>query len=573
MARTRHLDHRFGALLAALAFVAAACGSTAQPGAIPAQGATVAAGPLPAQDAVVDGGLTAPDDALTVPDDGLSVPPSTSDTTTAFDAPATAGSASSAPAAPSRAGSPATSSGQPASVGGGSQGRAGGASQAAAPGGGGSSSTAPPPSQSAQSPAAPASTPPNAAPARQGRFAPGVTDKEIVIGIAIVDEGSPGNEELLGIEGITQGNVQRYYEIIAEDLNAKGGIAGRKIRYSTYRYSTADGAQFSQLEQAACTYWAQDDRAFAVAFTESDNFLGCAKDNGLVTSGDSLTENDDRGFATYPHHFKSSAMSLTRQMRFLPDGLVRAGYFDEGYKLGVLTYDTPTFDRAVEGTLRPALQRHGKEISEIARISNPESNSDLGKVGAEIQSAVLRFKTNGVTHVIFADERGLLTLLFLRSAENQAYRPRYGLTSQSGGTVIANVSPQGQLDRALGIGWLPNLDVLPAELPANPARERCLALYKEKGEEPANANNAAVMAGICERMLLTKAAVEAGLPDITPDSFMRGLESLRDSFPSLNSFSNVFGPGRHDGAGHYRTVAYDAGCNCFHYTSGLIPAQ
>lgn len=55
-----------------------------------------------------------------------------------------------------------------------------------------------------------------------------------------------------------------------------------------------------RLEQAACTHWAQDDRAFAAVFTATENFLGCAHDAGLVTLSESLTTADDRLLATYP---------------------------------------------------------------------------------------------------------------------------------------------------------------------------------------------------------------------------------------------------------------------------------
>ena len=125
-----------------------------------------------------------------------------------------------------------------------------------------------------------------------------------MIGIAIADEGSPGNEEVFGVEGITTGNVERYFEIMAEAIAARGGIAGRAVRYSIYRFSTAEGAQFSTLEQAACTHWAQDDRAFVVGFTATDNFLGCAEDNGMVAFGDTLVVGDDATFAGFPHFLR-----------------------------------------------------------------------------------------------------------------------------------------------------------------------------------------------------------------------------------------------------------------------------
>ena len=85
---------------------------------------------------------------------------------------------------------------------------------------------------------------------------------------------------------------------------------------------------------------------------------------------------------------------------------------------------------------------------------------------------MLRFRTEGVTHVIPVDEDGVLTLLFTTSADGQGYRPRYGLGSQSGGTLIASQAPPSQFERAVGMGWLPVLDVPADEIPAEPGRPR-----------------------------------------------------------------------------------------------------
>lgn len=415
---------------------------------------------------------------------------------------------------------------------------------------------------------------------RQGAYGPGVTDDEIVIGIAFPDEQSKeNNENFLGASGITVGNLERYYDIMAESINANGGIAGRAMRYSKYQYSTASGANFSQLEQEACAQWTQDDPALvATALTAGETILGCAKDAGMGTWDAAFTSSDDRTYATYPTHVELSAIGLTRQGRILAGSLDSQGYFDTeqdaldtGYKLGVVTFDAPHWKRAVNDSLEPSLNQKGHQIDDKAWVKEVRSVNDLGEITAQVQSTVLRFKSNGITHVTIVDQQGVLTLLFLRSAENQDYRPRYGLTSQAGHTVIAKQVPEQQLHGALGVGWLPQFDVPASERPESPGAAECMAMYKEHGEEPADDNNRAVMLSVCETIGFVKVALEAGLPDLTAQSYARGAESLGE-FVSFNSFANYLAPGRHDGAAYYRTVAYDAesGCVCFHYTSDLI---
>lgn len=526
------------AALVVLGMLAAGCGSTVQVGLQGADGTGMQVAP----GALSSEGVVALDDGMTV---GGSTAPGAAGTNTTGTAVgggggAGGGSGAVAPAA----GSPSGGTAPATTVGGSSDGD----------GGSGGEST--PGSSDGQQGA--------------GRMGPGVTADEIVIGIAIADEASKaGNENLLGASGMTQGDTERYYEIVRDDINRRGGIAGRKIRYSVFRYSTADGAQVSQLEQEACARWTQDDRAFAAELTSSDNFLTCAERNQLATTADVLSTSDDRTFATYPHHLQLSGMSLTRQMQIFPGGLDRQRYFEPGYRLGIVTYDHPAFARAVDGTLVPALQRLGKQVhTDIQRVTYLNSNEELGQLTAEMQSAVLRFKSQGITHVLIVEANALLTLLFTRSAENQDYRPRYGLNSQNGPTAIAGNVPPAQFRRAIGVGWAPQLDVPASELPANAARDRCFAMYAKEGQKPADANNGAIMAGICERMEFLKAAVEAGGPDVTIDSFARGAEALGDSFPSYTGLgNNVFGPGRHAGGAFYRLLAHDADCHCFHYTS------
>lgn len=404
-----------------------------------------------------------------------------------------------------------------------------------------------------------------------GTYGPGITDDEIVIGVAVPDEATMNNNAaVLGVEGVTVGNVERYYDLMAEHVNANGGIAGRSIRLSKWRYSAAGSQSYSQLEQSSCTYWTQDDPAFAVpALFTGETFLGCAQDNGLATWNSTFSTIDQETIARYPTHVELSAMSLTRQGRILAEGLVAQDYFDDGYKLGVVTFDEPSWRRTVDESLEPALNAHGYAIADKAFVKPLSSTSDVGSMTAELQSIVLRFKTQDVTHVIFLDSNATMALLFLRSAENQAYRPRYGMTSQAGGTTLAGLAPEGQLNGALGIGWLPFYDVLPSERPSNPTADACLARFEEQGEEPADENNAVVMLSVCEAIEFVKAAVEAGLPDITASSYGRGAETL-GTFPSHTSFENSLAPGRRDGASLYRLVAYDAACVCFHYTSDFI---
>lgn len=405
-----------------------------------------------------------------------------------------------------------------------------------------------------------------------GEVGPGVTAKEITIGVSVAD-GNNANQELLGASGITQGNQRRYWEIMRDQLNREGGIAGRDVRLSVFSYDVTGSTDVSRVESEACEYWSTDDRAHVVsAITNSDNLLTCLRENGLASTGPALMAQDDDALAQYPTHFAPSAMTLTSQMVNMTSGLVAQNYFGRGARLGVVTYDEDAFVRAVEGTLIPQLSRRGIEIAtEVQKIQKMENTNQLAEMSAQVQSAVLKFKTDDITHVIIVEDNALLMLLFARSAENQDYRPRYGMNSQNGFSAIAPSVPQGQFNRAVGVGWIPTLDVRGDEQPDSPPGERCMAVYRRGGEVPADANQRSIMMGICEDMYFFKAAIEAGLPDITFESFYYGGEALGRSFPSFVGMGNpLFGPGHHAGVATYRHARYDPQCTCFHYSSKVI---
>src|SRR5690349_22550034 len=96
---------------------------------------------------------------------------------------------------------------------------------------------------------------------------------------------------------------------------------------------------------------------------------------------------------------------------------------------------------------------------------------------AQISSAVLKFRSDGVTHVLIWDDNGVATLFFMQQADNQGYRPRYGINSGNNMQVVAQVVSKSQLTGATGIGWTPAFDIANADSPtskwANSARRAC----------------------------------------------------------------------------------------------------
>ena len=202
------------------------------------------------------------------------------------------------------------------------------------------------------------------------------------------------------------------------------------------------------------------------------------------------------------------------------------------------------------------------------------------RLAAAVSNAVLRFRSDGVTHVLILDASGVLTLLFLNTAESQRYRPRYGFNSQNGPQALADPGniQTIQLVGSKGIGWIPAIDITPAQNPpngpySNDTRRRCLAVMAKHGITFPNANAEAVAEAHCNTVFFFKHVFDVmGAGDVTRDRFMATVDRLGTGFQAAGTFVSRFGPGRHDGIGAVRHYAHDGGCDCMKYTSGNVDA-
>jgi hypothetical protein len=228
----------------------------------------------------------------------------------------------------------------------------------------------------------------------------------------------------------------------------------------------------------------------------SDNLRQCLANAGvaLVTS-QGLGLSDDRTLAEFPQHRRArepepQPHGQTDRHRPRRPGLLRRAGPGHATKVGLITYDWPAFRRAVEQDMLPELERRGLDVADPVFVKFPERASDAGEISAQLSNTVLRFRSEGVTHVMIFELNALLTVLFMTNADTQGYRPRYGMDTQNGGQVIVGSVPEAQLEGAQQVGWLPMFDVL--DTPEWPAQQECLALYTGR---PASSSTAATPRG------------------------------------------------------------------------------
>jgi hypothetical protein len=371
-------------------------------------------------------------------------------------------------------------------------------------------------------------------------------------------------------------------QAIIDDINARGGVLGRKLKLHVWWYDVADYPTLADYIDAECAYFTQDVEVFTVYMTGGDSAtLECYRQAGMPVIVNWTNLTDDVVYAQNPHVFTISYPSISRVSRLMAGGLTDAGFLTRGSKIGLVSFDFPPWRRAVDQVLRPALAARGLSLSAEAHVTPPRSPEELGVMMTEINAAAVRFRAEGIEKVLFLDANAFLGYFFINAAENQQYRGfQYGLTSGTGGDIRdtngERFYPAEQMDGAVLLGWAPLGDIAQAEgfklLP--PSASRCRALLERNGFRFHPDNCCRLWLGLewCNRLWLLDAALENQNSDaINVASFIRGAESLGSSFKPTDTFGATFAKGKHDGPSVYRVLRWSPSYQCFRYTSGLTP--
>ena len=368
--------------------------------------------------------------------------------------------------------------------------------------------------------------------------------------------GAPGG-------GAGQADARAQWQILLDDVNARGGVLGHKLVPLLYRLDQSRGDAQAQ-EQAACAQLVQDNHVFAAMLRRSHTatLLDCLEKAGVVTVMEpAYTSKDAVTFERHPHYLAAGALNLTRVSSVVVDGLVAQGFLTKTTKIGLVAWSDADHDRAIASALKPALARHGLRLTEEARTPPVHNLDDLAETDAQMDNVVLRFRSAGVDRVLFLGVSGAPDWRFVQHAEAQRYFPRYGLSTQNWPETLRGVVTEESFHGVVGVGWSPSTDVT-GEQPLSARAERCKALMAAKGQPPNFM--------FCDSVDVFVAAAVAGGRPVTADSVMRGLESLGSLEPAVMA-SLRYGPGRHDGVAAARHLRYFEDCTCLRYTSQPYP--
>jgi ABC-type branched-subunit amino acid transport system substrate-binding protein len=393
---------------------------------------------------------------------------------------------------------------------------------------------------------------------------------------------------LFGISGSSPPSNQQIeagYQAVVNYVNEHGGLDGHTIKAI---YAQIDSSLSTSIkDQEECTTFTQDNHVFAALDSRPDQFvLDCLQHAnavemaGGIATGDAFNA-DNTSYAQDPLFATTGSLSLTSVASVLVNGLYKQGFFTPGAqystgKIGLVVDNTPAFTRSVDKVLKPALAHHGLKLTDEQLVQPTYSISDVAPVEKEVSSAVLRFRSEGIDHVMFMD-LGDLGFPWQAAAQAQDYYPRLGFTSTLGEAIRANAttykrsgkSQDEMWGNSIGVGWYPAADV--ANYPPNASGQLCNQIEAQSG-----VNTAAVaLIGFsywttCDQLFLLADAMKSS-GHVTPASTVSGLARVTDFTPSGFLGPADFTNGRRDGAAEGRYVVYELSCHCFQYTSQNVP--
>jgi len=249
-----------------------------------------------------------------------------------------------------------------------------------------------------------------------------VTKDEIKIGVSYVDLAA------VRAAGINRdhGDYVKAYQTVIDDLNANGGVNGRKI---VPVYAGIDPIGTDPAQQA-CVKLTEDDKVFAVIgqFQGDAPLCYVEQHKTPVVGGTITTENLKRAKAPW-YTLEPSDPDVA----LIVDALAKDRVFTKG-KVGVI--DVAQEKSVVDDIVMPALKKNKVSSTSVAILNAPQGDIPAGQ--AEMDTVLERFKADKVKTILAVGGTGVLTAQRLAMTD---YRPRLALTNQ--GVISAYLNTAG----------------------------------------------------------------------------------------------------------------------------------
>jgi ABC-type branched-subunit amino acid transport system substrate-binding protein len=354
-------------------------------------------------------------------------------------------------------------------------------------------------------------------PSGEAARAPGVTETEIKVGINYVDL------EPVRKAGIKtdQGDFEGSYRALMDDINAKGGIHGRKI-VPIFAPINPLGAQSSD---EACLKQTEDDHVFvSIGFFNQDTVLCLVETHNTAVIGGSM--NDERlRRAKAPWYTAEPGSDLE------VDAVKKLA--SEGDLKGKVAVATAGASKDLLNTkVLPALKKAGITPVAVAIDETPTDVApDLAAARARVKTYAEKFKSAGATTLLFVGGYGAT---WMQGADAIDYRPKLLFSTVNEIVAYAN-SNADKLDPAVLKGSLAAGVYGPyTEIVKLPRMKACVAIIEKAGikQNPVvegkyeGAKTWISARNSCDNVTVLKAILQKAGKDLNYASFRQAGDSL-----------------------------------------------
>lgn len=398
----------------------------------------------------------------------------------------------------------------------------------------------------------------------------GFDAKSITVGFVAVT-GGEAFANALGVSGASEGDVPAQYAAVADHINRQGGVAGRKLILVKHEVDMATAVNEPDRTSAeVCAAFTQDRKVFAVILSVPPlaSMRSClAKANTPLIAGGNFNIGQPAYDRSPDLLYSPGTITTDRAIKLLVDSLMARKFFSSWdtvrgapgqapVKLGLLYAENPDAQYTAAAYKRELAARGLKITATVSYASN------LQAAMSATQGAILKFKSQGITHVVGA------SVFFLQGAERQGYRPRYVIPPSIGRGYAAN-SPTAQMKGSMTVGWRPPSDVEAAQDPGDVSKAEtlCKQVMKAKGQRYETSRpTLSSMVSVCDVTFVLRDALN-GQSALSNAVLRAGVERLGSRWQSSQTWVSTFSPRMHASAAAVRDVAFDAGCSCMKYTS------
>jgi hypothetical protein len=399
---------------------------------------------------------------------------------------------------------------------------------------------------------------------------PGVTATTINIAGVYCSSCAAGNEAL-GAADASSGDIQAEINAVIRYINGHGGVGRRKLVPVWFDASIYQPA--STTMQEMCAAWTQDNHVFLAQTSGYQILNECvAKAHAVGIDTGAVTEATSAVHKQYPASIHVTGPTIDRAMTVTIQGLNQQGYFNKG-KVGIVTWDDSYYRWSITHAAEPALADLGLRGVPVQYVPGPQQYSDMAATSAAVSNAILKFRQQGIDHVVILDGvigvcgGGCLVLEWTQQASSQQYTPRYGLNSTSGLSADAPSYPKEQLIGSVGVGWIPTYDLTATDYPPSklpPLGRLCLQIMRDAG---INTSDIHTQLAVCDQLFFIQQVLGKVEGPLNQATALAAINAVGSRFHPAETFGTFLSAARHDGMTQVANVAFVESCTCYRYTS------